>query len=47
MTSRPRSSGSGRRPGGRADEPERRPYGLHAECVDDQGVTFRLWQPGG
>ena len=31
--------------GGRADEPERRPYGLHAECVDDQGVTFRLWQP--
>ena len=32
--------------GGRADEPERRPYGRHAECVDDQGVTFRLWQPG-
>ena len=32
--------------GGRADEPERRPYGLHAECVDDQGATFRLWQPG-
>jgi uncharacterized glyoxalase superfamily protein PhnB len=31
--------------GGRAGEPERRPYGLHAECVDDQGVTFRLWQP--
>jgi uncharacterized glyoxalase superfamily protein PhnB len=31
--------------GGRADEPERRPYGLHAECVDDQGATFRLWQP--
>jgi uncharacterized glyoxalase superfamily protein PhnB len=31
--------------GGRADEPERRPYGLHAECVDDQGTTFRLWQP--
>ena len=32
--------------GGRADEPVRRPYGLRAECVDDQGVTFRLWQPG-
>ena len=31
--------------GGRADEPERKPYGMHAECVDDQGVTFRLWQP--
>jgi uncharacterized glyoxalase superfamily protein PhnB len=31
--------------GGRADEPERRPYGLLAECADDQGVTFRLWQP--
>jgi uncharacterized glyoxalase superfamily protein PhnB len=31
--------------GGRADEPERRPYGLLAECVDDQGATFRLWQP--
>jgi uncharacterized protein len=33
--------------GGRADEPVRRPYGLHAECVDAQGVTFRLWQPAG
>jgi uncharacterized glyoxalase superfamily protein PhnB len=32
--------------GGRADEPVRRPYGRHAECVDDQGVTFRLWRPG-
>ena len=31
--------------GGSADEPKRRPYGLHAECVDDQGTTFRLWQP--
>ena len=31
--------------GGRADEPERKPYGLLAECVDDQGATFRLWQP--
>jgi uncharacterized glyoxalase superfamily protein PhnB len=31
--------------GGRADEPGRQPYGLLAECVDDQGATFRLWQP--
>jgi uncharacterized glyoxalase superfamily protein PhnB len=31
--------------GGRADEPERKPYGLIAECTDDQGATFRLWQP--
>jgi uncharacterized glyoxalase superfamily protein PhnB len=31
--------------GGRADEPARQPYGLLSECVDDQGITFRLWQP--
>ena len=31
--------------GGHADEPDRKPYGLLADCVDDQGVTFRLWQP--
>jgi predicted enzyme related to lactoylglutathione lyase len=31
--------------GGRAGEPERKPYGLLAECTDDQGGTFRLWQP--
>ena len=33
--------------GGHADEPVRRPFGLLAECVDDQGATFRLWQPAG
>ena len=33
--------------GGRAGEPERRPFGLLATCVDDQGLTFRLWQPAG
>jgi uncharacterized glyoxalase superfamily protein PhnB len=33
--------------GGHADEPERKPYGLLAECVDDQGTAFRLWQPAG
>jgi predicted enzyme related to lactoylglutathione lyase len=31
--------------GGRADELMRRPYGLLATCADDQGTTFRLWQP--
>jgi predicted enzyme related to lactoylglutathione lyase len=33
--------------GGAAREPERKPYGLIAECRDDQGATFRLWQPVG
>jgi uncharacterized glyoxalase superfamily protein PhnB len=33
--------------GGHANEPERRPFGLLAECTDDQGATFRLWQPAG
>jgi uncharacterized glyoxalase superfamily protein PhnB len=33
--------------GGHADEPRRRPYGLLAECVDDQGASFRLWQSAG
>jgi len=33
--------------GGHADEPARMPYGLLATCVDDQGATFRLWQPAG
>jgi uncharacterized glyoxalase superfamily protein PhnB len=31
--------------GGRASEPEHKPYGLLAECTDNQGGTFRLWQP--
>ncbi len=31
--------------GGHADEPVRRLFGLLAECVDDEGATFRLWQP--
>jgi predicted enzyme related to lactoylglutathione lyase len=33
--------------GGRADEPQRRRFGLSAECVDNQGTAFRLWQPAG
>jgi uncharacterized glyoxalase superfamily protein PhnB len=33
--------------GGRASEPERRLFGLSSECVDNQGHTFRLWQPAG
>ena len=31
--------------GGHADEPEHKPFGLLAGCVDDQGATFHLWQP--
>jgi uncharacterized glyoxalase superfamily protein PhnB len=31
--------------GGHADEPRHMPYGLLAQCVDDQGATFHLWQP--
>jgi uncharacterized glyoxalase superfamily protein PhnB len=31
--------------GGHSGDPEHKPYGLLAECVDDQGATFRLWQP--
>jgi predicted enzyme related to lactoylglutathione lyase len=30
--------------GGHADDPVRRAFGLLADCADDQGVTFRLWQ---
>jgi len=31
--------------GGHAGEPTRRLFGLLADCTDDQGATFRLWQP--
>ena len=32
--------------GGQANEPNRMPYGLLAQCLDDHaGATFRLWQP--
>lgn len=34
-----------RRLGGTAEEPAERPYGTLAECVDDQGTPFQLWQP--
>jgi predicted enzyme related to lactoylglutathione lyase len=33
--------------GGHAEETEHKPDGLLAECVDNQGVTFHLWQPAG
>jgi uncharacterized glyoxalase superfamily protein PhnB len=33
--------------GGRAGQPEPKPYGLLAECADDQGAAFHLWQPAG
>ncbi|MDQ6874746.1 MAG: VOC family protein [Actinomycetota bacterium] len=31
--------------GGQAAEPVTRPYGRLADCVDNQGVHFQLWQP--
>ncbi|MDP9072572.1 MAG: VOC family protein [Actinomycetota bacterium] len=31
--------------GGSAPEPDRQPYGLSAECLDDQGTRFYVWQP--
>lgn len=34
-----------RRAGGTTTEPEQQPYGLTAECTDDQGTRFGLWQP--
>ena len=33
--------------GGSAGAPERRPFGLLADCADDQGMPFHLWQPAG
>lgn len=33
--------------GGRASEPRSAPYGLVADCVDDQGTVFALYQPPG
>ncbi len=31
--------------GGRVGEPQSAPYGLVADCVDDQGTVFALYQP--
>jgi uncharacterized glyoxalase superfamily protein PhnB len=31
--------------GGQAGQPAGRSFGLMATCTDDQGATFRLWQP--
>ena len=36
-----------RRAGGRAGDPEQRDYGLVADCVDDAGTDFALYQRGG
>lgn len=33
--------------GGRAEEPQPAPYGRVADCVDDQGTVFALYQPPG
>jgi uncharacterized glyoxalase superfamily protein PhnB len=30
--------------GGQAGEPSTQPYGLMADCVDNQGIEFGLWQ---
>lgn len=30
--------------GGRAGETEQQPYGLSADCTDDQGIEFWLWE---
>jgi uncharacterized glyoxalase superfamily protein PhnB len=34
-----------RQHGGQAREVEQKPYGLVANCVDNQGMRFQLWQP--
>jgi predicted enzyme related to lactoylglutathione lyase len=31
--------------GGRAGAPDERPYGIVADCTDDQGMAFAVWQP--
>ena len=31
--------------GGDAADPQPQPYGLLADCTDDQGTPFHLWQP--
>ena len=31
--------------GGHADDPKRVAFGLLAQCTDNQGTTFHLWQP--
>ena len=46
MTSRPRSSGSGP-PAAMRASPTAGRSGCSPECTDDQGATFRLWQPPG
>lgn len=33
--------------GGTAQDPDDKPYGLLADCSDDQGMRFQLWQPRG
>jgi predicted enzyme related to lactoylglutathione lyase len=31
--------------GGQSTDPEARPHGMHADCTDDQGTAFSLYQP--
>ena len=35
-----------REAGGDAADAEAKPYGRMADCTDDQGVRFQVWQPG-
>jgi predicted enzyme related to lactoylglutathione lyase len=30
--------------GGQAADPETHPYGITADCVDNQGIEFWLWR---
>jgi len=34
-----------REAGGQADEPQRRPYGILADCIDAEGVSFAVYEP--
>src|SRR6202011_4754474 len=41
------TAGRVRAAGGAATEPRQEPYGLLAECVDDQGSRFAVFEPPG
>jgi uncharacterized protein len=46
-SARPAGLRRGRAAGGTSTEPHREPYGLMADCTDDQGTRFSLGQfPG-
>jgi predicted enzyme related to lactoylglutathione lyase len=35
-----------RKNGGTAGDAEHKPYGLLADCTDNQGIGFQIWHPG-